>query len=320
MLLALVSISLAGTIPAWEVSSFGSSDGYLIGNSDWIGGFSSDQWYVYQGAAFTSTDLNVGEDYEGWGNDTAVDNWIVRGEDIGDVEVNVTWTNEDDDSTGLVTNHDGDRNFYLFLVTSGNAPPPGEASDRNTKAMLYRVSGGEAVVMAESNIDRIDGGDTFELGLTVDNGNLSATVDGDVVLEAADSSPLPPGMAGLYAYDTGYDGGWGNTSAYVTHISVAWIDEDNDSIADDVDNCEDVANADQADADGDQIGDLCDPTPGTGGDDSGGADDSGGGDSGGPPDNVVTLKGDCGCASGPSHPAVDALGLLALALGWRRRR
>jgi len=40
-------------------------------------------------------------------------------------------------------------------------------------------------------------------------------------------------------------------------ISDPIVDDDSDSIADDVDNCVDVTNTDQADADGDGIGDLC---------------------------------------------------------------
>lgn len=38
-------------------------------------------------------------------------------------------------------------------------------------------------------------------------------------------------------------------------------DRDGDGIADDVDNCPDTANADQADSDGDGFGDLCDSFP-----------------------------------------------------------
>lgn len=315
MLLAFMSLATAGTLPAWEVSDFGQTEGYFIGNSDWSGGYSDDPWYVYYGIVLTATDQNVNDNYEGWGNDTAIDNWIVRGDAIGDVSVTVTWTNEDDDSTGVVANLSDARTYYLFLVTSGNAPPPADAVERSSVAILYRVSGGEAEVLANEEIESIDGGDEFELALTVDDGAITAAFNGDTVLEATDSAPLPPGMAGMYAYDTGYDGGWGNTSAWVSYISVHWIDEDDDTVADDVDNCEEVANTDQADADADSIGDLCDPTPGTDdtGDDTG---DGGNTDS----DNTVTLKGDCACASGPSTPTAGLLTALALALGLRRRR
>jgi hypothetical protein len=40
-------------------------------------------------------------------------------------------------------------------------------------------------------------------------------------------------------------------------------DDDNDGVPDAIDNCPLVPNPDQADADGDHIGDVCDPTPGT---------------------------------------------------------
>lgn len=316
MLLSLIAVSVAGTLPAWEVSDFG-EEGYLIGNSDWSGGFSRDPWYVFNGAVYTSTDENVGDEYRGWGEDTAVDNWIIRGESIAEVQVSVNWTNEDDDTTGLVTNHDGDRQFYLYLVTSGNAPEPGEAIERGTKAMIYRVSGGEAEVLAETEIDPLEAGESFDLRLTVDDGALFASVNGEVVLEVTDGEPLPAGAAGLYAYDTGYDGGWGNTSAWVSSIEVAWMDEDDDGVADDTDNCEEVPNAEQLDTDGDLLGDVCDPTPGTG-DDTGGDDTDGGDDTGDP--NVVTLTGSCGCAAAPAPEGLALLVGLALLPALRRRR
>ena len=50
-------------------------------------------------------------------------------------------------------------------------------------------------------------------------------------------------------------------------------DEDDDGIADADDNCVDDANADQADADGDGIGDACESAASGGGSDDGGTDD-----------------------------------------------
>ncbi len=51
------------------------------------------------------------------------------------------------------------------------------------------------------------------------------------------------------------------------------VDSDGDGIADEVDNCPDTANADQADADGDLVGDICDDTP-NGDDDNDGVDNA----------------------------------------------
>lgn len=47
-------------------------------------------------------------------------------------------------------------------------------------------------------------------------------------------------------------------AAVSAHVSVGTSDTDNDGIPDTVDNCPDVANADQADTDGDNVGDACD--------------------------------------------------------------
>lgn len=72
------------------------------------------------------------------------------------------------------------------------------------------------------------------------------------------------------------------------------LDHDGDGVIDRDDNCPDVANADQADADGDGIGDLCDPTSG------------------------VSATGGGGCAGGGG--GAGAFGLLALGLWLARGR
>ncbi len=54
-----------------------------------------------------------------------------------------------------------------------------------------------------------------------------------------------------------------------THIrpdAAPGTDEDGDGVTNDVDNCPGIPNADQADSDGDQVGDACDPHPTTPGD------------------------------------------------------
>lgn len=69
-------------------------------------------------------------------------------------------------------------------------------------------------------------------------------------------------------YDYDYDGFIDSLRVVVDHFSgyaIAARDRDNDSIADYLDNCIDESNANQADSDGDGIGDVCDTTSSSGG-------------------------------------------------------
>jgi hypothetical protein len=62
--------------------------------------------------------------------------------------------------------------------------------------------------------------------------------------------------------------GWGGTILHYTDTSTTTTtipDTDSDGILDDVDNCPTVCNSQQLDANGNGIGDLCDPEPGCGG-------------------------------------------------------
>ena len=53
----------------------------------------------------------------------------------------------------------------------------------------------------------------------------------------------------------------GNVASCSAQVSIVPVDRDGDGIADDDDNCPDLANADQADSDGDGVGDVCDNCP-----------------------------------------------------------
>ena len=78
-----------------------------------------------------------------------------------------------------------------------------------------------------------------------------------------DPTPLPPGTYTVRARQTDASGNEG-ISAPSTFNLVAPPDSDADGIPDAVDNCAGTPNSDQTNADGDGLGNACDPTP-TGG-------------------------------------------------------
>lgn len=267
-LAAAVSSAQAAEVHAWSVNQFG---GQLAGTNGWSNGFPQDPWGTSQGGrAIALTDWNTGDfDGNGYGSGWAADNWLIRGDDVGQGGIEVLFINTDDDTFGLVLDHDGHDTFYLAGHSAGNSPPPvnGQGSGDGL-VFLIKVDGGTATELGRQP-KRLSY-DWQDFGLRRNGQTLQVTLDGAVVLEAQDNHPLPPGKAGLYSYDNGEEeqsgGGWGDdtTNCYFETVDVYWFDDDGDSVVDDHDNCENTPNPDQADADGDGMGDACDSS--TGGD------------------------------------------------------
>lgn len=341
----------------------------MVGVDGWVAGYSSDQWYGYIGGSgnpyvLSTTDANVGDDGATWGSGGSRDNWLVNNKvEVDDGIVRGYFYTQDDDACGLVFHHVDKNNYYLLLMvgtgrSDGNSP----LGDSGVYTALVKVSGGTATVLdqveesySQDELQRFeirfnDGG--LEAGFWSSADYASDTwEDPDVSLSATDSSPLEGGSAGFYSYDAGGTSG-GETWALYGRIYVLQIDEDEDGIVDDSDNCELVANADQADADSDGIGTACDTdegggsgggsegggtdTGGSGGGSSGGGSeggatgggseggdiggDIGGADTGGPGALVDGKLTSCACST-PARPSggLALLGLAAL-IGRRRRR
>ena len=184
---------------------------------------------------------------------------------------------------------------------------------------------GEGELLKRAYADDV-GLDENTLSLEVDDGIITANLNGDTFFAAEDPDPLGPGVSGLYAYDSGEDGGRANTYCWFRSIEVSFVDEDDDGVPDDTDNCEDVANPGQADWNDNGVGDACgDPPP----DDPDDPDDTSGPDDTSSPDDTdlapgmggdVELGTGCGCATARSGTGMQGWALFLAGLLWVRRR
>lgn len=302
-MLLLCTLVAAEPLDAWTVEDFGSAGDELVGNDGWEGGYRADPWFVtdYGNAASLTDDVADDDDY---GNNGPQDDWIIRGDAIADVVVEAELYAYDDDTVGIVSNHDGD-DYYACIYVEDSAPPPVWGVDEST-VMILKIADGEAEVLDSGRGQRDD--TAFELRMEVDGGVISCDLNGSEEAFASDDDPLGPGQAGLYAYNSGY-GEYGYYSGS-TWIEVSWLDGDDDGVADDLDNCEDVENEDQEDLDDDGIGDACDDSVEVPeGDDTGDAEADA-------PTGGLSAGG-CGCGAVPVAPF--ALAVFAVALLRRRR-
>ncbi len=331
---ALICMSAqAGVIEAWSVDDFGNDT--LPAQSGWTAGYETESWYGYQGYLVDVGDENIedngydydGSDWPGFGAGTAADNWLVRGEELAQQVISLEFANTDDDTFGVVAALSAPGTFYVVAHTGDSSPPP-VLEVNNDQLFLLRVEGGQAEELASEGA-RLSNDDWNRLRVTLDDGQITVMLNGELVLQATDPAPLPAGQAGVYSYDNGYENR-DEDLGYVESLSVGWQDEDDDGVADDTDNCEELANEDQADADEDGLGDVCDPSPNgdptrgdTGSTATSGSDTGlpSGGDSGGAGGTVVLESAGCGCSAAPlSSPAVLGGLFLGLAGLVTRRR
>ena len=274
----LASTAFAGSIPAWDRDEFGDDD-ELVGQDSWVGGYDDDEWWAGYGedtsgnwwgqdpidpswAAWITCALtdDGGGDF---GSGDAVDNWVIRGGDIEQGIATVTFRTTDNDTVGLVLNHNGDDTFYLFAISEDQKPPGTDAVNDGAQAFVLRVENGDTRLLGSFSTNWTD--NTREMTGKVNNNDVTMIIDGES-RTFEDTNPLGAGQAGFYTYQAGQigyeDGGWDDDTPYsyacFNSIDVEYVDEDDDDVADDEDNCESVANADQADADSDGIGDACD--------------------------------------------------------------
>ena len=330
MLLLFLGLAQAAEIEVWSVESFG-QDEYLDGFRGWETGYADDPWYAYgnEGLALSMTDDYTDAD-QAYGEGSAADNWLLQTTEteIAQGVVRAVWGSQDNDAVGVVSNHNGSDSFYLLVYTSDSTPPPVE---RVTEPylLLYRVEKGQGELLKRAYADGV-GEDNNQLSLEVDDGIITANLNGDTFFAAEDPDPLGPGLSGMYAFDAGEESSGQRTYCWFRSIEVSFVDEDDDGVPDDTDNCEEVANPGQADWNDNGVGDACgDPPPDDDDtDDSSDTGSSGTGDTA-PPDDTdlppgmsgdVELGTGCGCATTRSGRGMQGWTLLLAGLLWLRRR
>ena len=173
--------------------------------------------------------------------------------------VDVAFNSSDDDSVGVVFNYRNTDNFYLAFFTQHSKPNPAGASASESVGYgkIYRVLNGVGSELGTVNVSytrsqwqrmRVDHTGT-EISLYLDQNRDGTYQSGDKVLTVQDDSHSA-GVVGVWAYD--------NSSAAFDDVSVVYRNTDTDTVPDYTDNCPAVANTDQADLDGDKLGDACD--------------------------------------------------------------
>lgn len=247
----------------------------MVGVDGWVGGFEADLWYGFSSSTtgssyvYSSTDNNE-TDYPGdWGEGGALDNWLVNGEVvIEDGVVRAISYTEDDDTVGLICRFEDAGNFVLFLMIGEGGTSPLDGLYGPVSAIV-KVTDGVAELLGSTE-QTYTSSSMLGLELACDEGRVQASVwqtydeywsGADFELLVSGAGPRAAGGVGFYAYDAG---GYSDAETFTVFgaVHVLAIDEDEDGVADDADNCEEAANADQSDRDGDRLGDACDEAPG----------------------------------------------------------
>ena len=247
----------------------------VLGIGGWETGYDDDGWYGYEGwTVFPTTDDNGGS----WGSGGPRDNWLTNTNiDAEDLRITSWMYTEDDDTMAIIFNKTGPSTFYAVLaigVRGSGASGPSDPWDRGRFFGLVEVQDGELTVLDSSSRLPGDGWITW-VRAEQNDGVLTVSVseydsnypyvdpdwsDPDWTFEATVDEPLGRGTAGFYAYDAGGFVSY-ETLTYFGPIEVEQLDEDDDGIVDDDDNCEFEYNAGQADDDGDGLGNVCDNCP-----------------------------------------------------------
>jgi hypothetical protein len=221
---------------------------HFSGTDGWVSGYHDDPWTTngYPGEANPLTDVSGGD----WIPSSATTNHLVQ-EASGpweSVSVRSRVALLDDDAVGLVTRKSGPATFYLFLMTLDAQPPDGAGGSANygvQGAFLYRVEGGQAVIVASETgpdghyreddnnwayqrmrLDVVD--DQVDAYYSADESG--SWTNADMVLSYTDPAPLPAGYTGVYSYESGEYSSLVGFNEYRVKLADSdddgWVDDD----------------------------------------------------------------------------------------------
>lgn len=278
--MTLLLLSLAARAAEIDVlpltESFGA--GNLAGRDGWVAGYPADDWATANNGDDVLPTTDDRADGVTWGVGDAMDNWLTQEavDAVGEGGVESAMQNIQNDGIGLVFSMNSGSGYVLLWSESSVPPPLQDVGFGQQKMYLLRVDGGTAKKVGEYNSNIQDFATKDHLfRLERNDDHVKVALDGKEVIDFVEAAPLPSGWAGFYSYN---NGGLGPDAASAfENVRIFRFDDDADGVADDVDNCETVANADQGDADGDDLGNACDadyvpPDTGTTGGTDGDAD------------------------------------------------
>ncbi len=212
-----------------------------------------DPWRTTGGRVGPRTDGCNNGDGVGFGTNSLDNNMLVRsGLAWDDSRLSVSLRQADNDTIGAVFRWTDSCNYYLVYFNKDGGPtlPTGDcAGGAATGGFLIRVQACVGTQLASTTANWTTNA-WHRLSITAVGADISVDWDGSTVMNITDPLPLTSGSVGLEVMTS--------ANALFDDVLVEIPDTDLDTVADRDDNCPNDANTNQANLDGDALGDACD--------------------------------------------------------------
>lgn len=266
-----------------DFESYG-NDNSFSGAGGWLTQYTQDAWET-RGLNGVGTALfarrDDGSNGPGWGGNRPQDDMLVqignrcgpaddRACAWGTVQLDTDFfvgEGNGADGLGVVFSWVDANDFWLFVMSRDRMPRGSGADDTFNGSRLIHVVNGVGAETFDNAALTYASFSRGHLTVLADGGNLQVWLDRDDtglvfanerVFDVRPNTGIPSGRVGPYCYD---NGGFNNGVPICAfdEVTVRIKDTDADGRGDPYDNCPTVANVDQANLDGDALGDVCDP-------------------------------------------------------------